>query len=132
VWRTHCGTLPRLRLLPSAYSALVFHADSLQGVGGGGVPGVELHLHGQRHGFEGAGGSGQLRARGPALAGLDVRFCASAAVAPYFAEDEATLTDVMDPALNDTEGKKNMLACKSIVGMDLVSTLRLRLRGRVG
>jgi hypothetical protein len=61
-----------------------------------------------------------------------VRFCASAAVAPYFAEDEATLTDVMDPALNDTEGKKNMLACKSIVGMDLVSTLRLRLRGRVG
>ena len=38
----------------------------------------------------------------------------------------------MDPALNNTEGKKNMLACKSIVGMDLVSTLRLRLSGRVG
>jgi hypothetical protein len=140
VWHTHCGTLPRLRLLPSAYSALILHAASLPEAaarhaegGGGGGSGVRLELHGQRHGVEGVAGNGQLRVRGAALAGLDLRFCSSAGAAPgLFAEDEATLTDLMDPALNNIGAKKEALACKSIVGMDLVSTLRLRMSGRVG
>jgi len=137
VWHLHCGTLPRVRLLPSAYSALVFHTASLgdllaRSSSSSSGSSAGLALHGQRHGVDGVAGNGQLRARGAALAGLDVRFCSSAGVPGMFAEDERTLTDLMDPQLNNVEGKKEALACKSIVGMDLVSTLRLRLSGRVG
>jgi hypothetical protein len=127
VWDLSCGTLPLLRLLPSSYSALVFHAGSL----GERSASPHLELHGQRHGVEGEAGSGQLRLRHPALEGLDVRVCAARAPQPVFAEDEATLTDVMDPGLNNMRSKSVSLACKSIVGMDLISTLKLRVSGRV-
>ena len=127
VWDLSCGTLPLLRLLPSSYSALIFHAGSL----GERSASPHLQLHGQRHGVEGEAGSGQLRLRHPALEGLDVRVCAARGPQPAFAEDEATLTDVMDPGLNNMHSKSVSLACKSIVGMDLISTLKLRVSGRV-
>jgi hypothetical protein len=136
VWRPRCGTLPLLRLLPSHYSALVFHTASLAALAaaqgeGSSAAAARLELHGQRFGTVGSG-NGQLRLRCAALEGLDVRFCEAPTPPPYFSEDEATLTDLMDPALNNVEAKSNSLACKSIVGMDLVSTLKLRMRGRVG
>jgi len=130
-WRLRgCGT--SLRLLPSRYSALVLHAGGAlaplaAAVGGGGA----AALHGARHGEAGAA---QLRVTADALAGLDVRFCDYAGARPFFNEAAETLTDAMDPALNrdpSDPAAQASLACKSIVGMDLVSTLRMRMTGRV-
>jgi hypothetical protein len=137
VWTAPCGI--NLRLLPSAYSALVFwgacgEAGDLEALGerlrtsGGGA----VELYGQRSGAVDSASNGQLRFSHPTLHGLDVRFCAAGRTPAFFNEARETLTDRMDPALNDMQSKSVSLACKSIVGMDMVSTLRLRAFGRVG
>lgn len=144
VWRTQAG--PHLRLIPSLYSAIVFHPgraaatsqeeeveeDPLRAVRDSlASRSIPYEMYGVRMGSTTV--TGQLQLLDGALAGLDVRVCPSGlGPSHHFNEARATLTDVMDPSLNANANKEVPLACKSIVGMDLVSTLRLRFTGRVG
>jgi hypothetical protein len=135
-WRMlHCGTT--LRVLPSRFSAIVFGARRgelenlkarLDGCASGVLRGT---IYGDRHGQD---GSGQVVVNSDALTGLDLRFCADAGVRPFFNEAREELTDFLDPRLNPDPGSaaaKTSMACNSIMGMDLVSTIKLRLLGRV-
>jgi len=121
-----------LRLIPSSYSALIFHPVSMSSVEERlGEQGITSELYGMRRGSSTE--TGQLRVFHEALAGLDIRICTSRFPRHVFCETRQTLTDVMDPSLNgDHAASGASLACKSIVGMDMVSTLKLRLTGRVG
>ena len=130
-WRLRgCGTV--LRVLPSRYSALVVHAPGgLAAVAARGVAGV---LHGARRADPAAA---QLLVASDALAGLDLRFCAhagGAAARPFFNEARDVLTDVLDPRLNPEPGDSRdaSIGCRAVSGMDVVSTLKLKLYGRVG
>jgi hypothetical protein len=145
VWRTQAG--PHLRLIPSLYSAIVFHPGGEKKLlpleeGGEEDPlravrdslssrSIPYEMYGVRMGSTSV--TGQLQILDGAFSGLDVRVCPSGeGPSHHFNEARATLTDVMDPSLNANANKEVPLACKSIVGMDLVSTLKLRFTGRVG
>lgn len=136
-WRlAACGTT--LRLLPSRYSALVLNAPRGQlraikaRLDAAGADGLSGEFYGDRHG---TAESGQVVVICDALAGLDMRICVAAGVRPFFNEAREELTDYLDPNLNPEPGsaaQQNNLACSSISSLDLVSTLKLRLLGRVG
>jgi hypothetical protein len=133
-WRLSlCGTT--LRLLPSRYSALVLSAPKgeklteikmrLDNSGVGGT------IYGDRHG---TADSGQILVTCDELAGLDLRYCVHMGARPFFNEAREELTDFLDPNLNPEHGSdaaNTKMNCRSIVSMDLVSTIKLRLLGRV-
>lgn len=134
VWRLpasgHTPSSPAVRLIPSRYSALVFHAPA---------PLLELEtalasrqcsvsLYGVRRGDE---ESGQLALTLPALHPLDIRFCASQRHAAFFNERPETMSDDVDPATNppaDAPSKQVAMACPSVVGMEVRSTIRRRVQ----
>jgi hypothetical protein len=121
-----------VRLLPSRFSALVLHAPGLGAAGAGGGGGGGGSVGGAPAEAYGSRGAGQLALRAPALAGLDVRVCAAtgAAAAAWAEAPRALDEDVVDPALNPPAGaasKKVSLNCRTLVGMELAATLRLRL-----
>lgn len=177
VWRlpadaaapAHSGmtSSPAVRLIPSRYSALVFHAPAplavLEGVlasrlaaAGDGSAGSEndgfrspsrprqqstavraaaqasqagsVSLYGVRRGDE---DSGQLALSLPALHPLDIRFCASLRHAAFFNERPETMSDDVDPATNppaDAPSKQVSMACPSVVGMEVRSTIKRRVQ----
>lgn len=158
---------PAVRLIPSRYSALVFHAPAplseLEGVllsrlgaagdtSGSGEgdalrsPSRPRHqstavraaaqatqagsvsLYGVRRGDE---ESGQLALSLPALHPLDIRFCASQRHAAFFNERPETMSDDVDPATNppaDAPSKQVSMACPSVVGMEVRSTIKRRVQ----
>ena len=138
-----CGTT--LRLLPSRYSALVLSApkgetlnaikmrlDNTNNAGAGaGASSLSVSIYGDRHG---TANSGQILVTCDELAGLDLRYCGFSGARPFFNEAREELTDFLDPKLNPEQGSdaaNTKMNCRSIVGMDLVSTIKLRLLGRV-
>jgi hypothetical protein len=135
---------PSLRLLPGRYSALVVAI-----LGGADARAAYLsravesgaavaHGYGERRG---TALSGQAALRHPSLHGLDLRLAAGSAAGaaavplPCFNEPPEAMEDEVDPRLNpgaDSPGKQQSLGCPSVVGMEVASTLRMRLgRGQL-
>jgi hypothetical protein len=143
-----------LRLLPGRYSALVLAAapsaagadarkDWLARVAGrsSSAKGAAAHDavvvvegYGERRG---TAGSGQAAVRLPQLQGLDIRVAASPSARPLpcFNEPPESMEDEVDPRLNppaDDPRKQVAMGCPSVVGMEVASTLRMRLgRGQL-
>ena len=131
VWRLpHAASAP-LRLLPGRSSALSLAcgAEALEAL----TQRLRLPLRGERRGAVGTGAAHYAAVSTlPALAGLDLRLVEAGAAAPsYFVEPSAAMDEDVDPAMNDPEDprKQQSLSCASVAGMDLVSTIRMRLRG---
>ena len=92
----------------------------------------ELRNYGERHSETGS--IRQIAIRGiPALQGLDIRLMEGVApdnIRPFWVEGENCYDDDVDPALNPAGthvSKQQSLSCASVVGMEVMSTIRTRL-----
>lgn len=86
-----------------------------------------IQVHGERRG---APGGAQLLVALPALQGLDLRLCTAPGPLPFFTESATAYDDDVDPALNppaDDPRKAVSLSCQSVVGMEVVSTVKVKL-----
>jgi len=92
----------------------------------------ELRNYGERHSETGS--IRQIAIRGiPALQGLDIRLMEGVSpdnIRPFWVEGENCYDDDVDPALNPAGthiSKQQSLSCASVVGMEVMSTIRTRL-----
>ena len=127
-WRLRaCGST--LRFLPSRYSALVLYAQDLEAaareIAGAGV--FDVARYGQS-----GGGEGELLLSSPLISGLDLRVCSLKSTRPFFNETRDAYTEDVDPNLNPQEGTGSDINCRGVAGMDVLSTVKMRVFGRVG
>lgn len=127
-WRLRaCGST--LRFLPSRYSALVLYAHDLDAaardIAGAGV--FDVARYGQT-----GGGEGELLLSSPLISGLDLRVCALKSTRPFFNETRDVYSEDVDPSLNPSEGTGADINCRGVAGMDVLSTVKMRVFGRVG
>jgi hypothetical protein len=130
VYRSACGSA--LRILPSRYSAVKLQhynlgelQERVSALGG------KSELYGERGGVA---GSGELRVSLPSCEGLDLRFSSEPEVCSFFNETQDSMLDDVDPSLNpDAQSleRSASLGCTSIAGMEVRSTILLKLKGYV-